>query len=78
MRNKIYYTLYVYAIIFSIAYYLFYNNRIDEFTMSTIVIIIVIVEIISLNFQIIIDFILWVGKKLFYLLKIFFIKKQSN
>ena len=51
MKNKIYLPLYLYILVFLISFYLFYKSYIDEFSITMILITIIIVEIIAMNFN---------------------------
>jgi hypothetical protein len=78
MKNKIYFPIYLYFIFFSISYYLFYKEHIGECEIGLIVVIVVLIELISLNYFVIINSLKKGYKKLSEIFKRIFSKRQSN
>ena len=51
MKNKIYFPLYIYTIVLLISFYLFYKSYISEVLIASILIIVIVVEIVIMNYE---------------------------
>lgn len=51
MKNKIYFPLYIYTVVLLISFYLFYKSYISEVLIASILIIVIVVEIVIMNYE---------------------------